>query len=325
MKHVFKLSLIFFMYSFNIFAQSNVPTLVPGVFQPLPYEPVWQIGINLGTNTIDGDIYSKHIFSSYTKATNTMHIALHANYSNFGKYGYASLGIIKGVASGRNWQLSNGFYGHKGNPYYDGYKDDNGNVITTGYNPALGQLSEYVMYSYKTNFTKLEINQHASTNRKKKFSAFVNIGVGILLYKSYNDAYGKDGMKYNFQAIVDSFNNYWNLAQPTSSYIARNQFQKFYTNTVDGIYESDAESNNPGGIARSIYINIGVGTQYRISKNYRLQLHYNHAMTRSDLLDSYQWKEANSLGVSGPFYISSLSDKFDRMNRYTLGVLYNWK
>jgi hypothetical protein len=276
----------------------------------------WQMGFGLGTNSIDGDVDSKYLFRPIVNKLHTTHIMAYINKTNLKKYGYLSLGIVKGIASGNNWKTSDAYIGHVGNPYHDGFKADNGTIISAGYTSS---VPTNVIYAYKTNFTQLAINQHVSTNRKKAYSIFINVGIGLILFKTNNDAYGNNGAKYDFKVITDSHQNF--SAQNPSGTPASNRrhFQKLFNSVADGIYESDAESKNPGGVSSNVFLNIGGGVQYAISKQFKMQLHMNHAMTRTDLLDGQQWQEPVGFGPS------ALSTKLDRLNTYTLGLVYNLK
>ncbi len=266
----------------------------------------WELGISGGVVNVSGDVRSKSIFNHPQKAINTLGWDIHLRKA----WGYVistRLQFMHGIASGYNYQESEGYWGHASNPWQmAGYTQD-------------------VYYNYKTTMSELSLELVANLNNLKfhkarnKVSYYVFAGTGGLLYNVMIDAKdkNKNNANYDFIAITTS---------PNHIYDSRKTIDKQLRDLFDGEYETNAERHeNAAWSGKNTYrtiLNLGVGLQYRLSKNFTLQIEEKVTHTGDDLVDGQRWQERPRVSSTtvGAKTSSSLTRDFDNINYVSIGI-----
>jgi len=264
----------------------------------------WEIGLTAGLLNISGDVRSKSIFNQPIKAANTLAWGLHVRKA----WGYVistRFQYLHGNASGYNYQKSDGYWGHSGNPY---------NTVGGGY-------TENVNYSYKTSVSEFSLQVVAALNNLKfhkarnKVSYYALAGVGGLLYNCKVDALDAAGAKYKFSSIN---------TVPTSGHIYedRKTINKALKDMFDGEYETPAErhDNRPwsGDNTYRTIFTMGGGMQFRLGKRLSLQIEDKITLTNDDLIDGQMWQEQPA--TTGGKTTSSMTSDFDNYNYFSVGL-----
>jgi hypothetical protein len=272
----------------------------------------WEIGISGGMLNISGDVRSKTLFNQPIKPLNTLGWGLSVRKA----WGYVistRLNYNQGVASGYNYEESENYYGHTGNPY-----------SAAGYTGG-------VYYNYKTQIKELSLQVVAALNNLKfhrarnKFSHYFYLGAGGMAYHTMMDLKNNQtgNTNYNFNSISAPGTSTIN-----SLYTSRKDINKELKNLFDGEYETESESHaNRGRLFNKKYtlrpvFNIGLGTQIRLSRKLSLSIEDKMTITMDDLLDGYRWQERpqtdNGLKVA-----SAMTRDFDNINYFSIGLNVN--
>jgi len=271
----------------------------------------WEVGISGGMLNISGDVRSKTIFNMPIKPLNTLGWGLSVRKA----WGYVistRLNYVHGVASGYNYEASENYWGHSANPYYAaGYTQD-------------------VYYSYKSVINELTLQMVASLNNLKfhrarnKFSHFFYLGAGGMTYHTMMDLKdNKNGnANYDFRSVTKPTGGNSN-----SLYQSRKDINKSLKNLFDGEYETEAEAHANRGrflkkhTVRPVF-NIGLGTQYRLTRKLSLSVEDKMTITMDDLLDGYRWQERPN-SQDGNKVASAMTRDFDNINYFAVGLNLN--
>lgn len=278
----------------------------------------WELGISVGPFNVSGDVRSKNLFSAKNPGQ-TLGFGVNLRKA----WGYiisTRLQFIHGVASGFNWQPSQGYWGHGGNPwgsagYSTGAPNDNQPVS-----------AKNVFYNYKTNIDELSFQLVASLNNikfhkaKNKASLYGLVGMGGMLYDTWVDAKNANGKNYDFQPIVDR--NYANeMPKWLNGYRTRKAKNTDLKQLFDGKYESRAErhDNRPWFNEERTYrtiLTVGFGIQFKLGRKVSLAIEDKWSYTNDDLIDGQRWQEWPQPGNGG----SAMTRDFDTYNYLSLGL-----
>ncbi len=260
----------------------------------------WELGINVGSFTISGDVTSKNMVNAKNPGQ-SIGFGVHLRKA----WGYifsTRLQFMHGVASGFNWQSSVGYWNHD-NPWTQkGY----------GVNP--------VFYNYKTNLDELSFQVIASLNNVKfhkarsKSNIYAIVGIGGALYASWVDALNSKNVPYNFTNIL----NKEYASDGSSAKKAKNIDLK---NLFDGTYETRAErSENASWLSNNktlrFVFTTGLGIQCKLGKKVSLSFEDKFTMANDDLLDGQRWQEFPLPTYGG----SAMSSNNDSYNYLSVGL-----
>jgi OmpA-OmpF porin, OOP family len=295
----------------------------------------WELGLSVGALNVSGDVRSKNIFNRPQKAMNTLGYAVSIRKA----WGYiisTRLQYMRGNASGYNWQTSEGWRGHMGNPYAAGFgevRDGAGNITTAGTTPYLN--NQNVRYSYKTNIQELSLQMLAALNNIKfhrarnKMSTYGMFGVGGLLYETRNDAYDANNAQYVWPSKAVGNNGSW-----FNHYQDRKNIDNLLLAMFDNNYESRAERHDNrawrGEKTFRPIATTGLGMSFRLGKRISLNIEDKVTFTMDDLIDGQRWQEPgvvitnpNGTGANGYQVTSAMTRDYDNINYLSLGLGIN--
>jgi hypothetical protein len=272
----------------------------------------WEIGISGGMLNVSGDVRSKTIFNRAKKPMNTLGWGLSVRKA----WGYVistRLQFLHGSASGYNWQASQAYWGHSGNPIFEGYGSSSTLIpsVYNNYTTTINQLSVDVMASLNN------IKYHRATN---KTSYYALLGAGLMTYNTRIDMKKASGAMYT---VADYATATAGITNP--SYSDRKEINKNLNSLFDGDYETQAEShknraNMLNGTVRPV-VSTGFGVQFKLSKMVSLQIEDKMTLTMDDLIDGQRWQElpTSTTGLVS----SSMSRDYDNLNFFSVGLNVN--
>jgi len=283
-------------YSQRVGASYDVKdsSLVPGKRMPqhteflngtynFPAKPrnQWEIGIKGGLFQVSGDIPAKFVSPGF---------GLHVRKA-FGYIFSMRLEYLYGVGKGQHFRSTENFY--KNDPLYNAgynapYRTPAGNIV---FQSALGTGSgDQVYYNYKTKVQDLSLEGLITLNNirfhksKTGFNVYGFAGVGGSIYDTKVNALGSNGLKYNYNSIVQS------------PYSDRKSKIKELKNFMDKTYESPAENHGDRrpklfGDTFKPSATIGMGVAFKLSNRLNLALEDRWTFIKDDLLDGQRWQE----------------------------------
>ena len=265
-------------------------------FPPKPRN-MWEAGIGFGLYNVIGNIPTLMLWQKGGAGLNiNVRKSLGYIFSMRAQY-------IYGVGKNLDRQPTTGFDA----PYTKfGYTPLN---YATATNPATPVYRATRMESSQLNldfmFNAYNINFHKARN---SFSFFGFFGIGALGYKTRVNALDGTFTPYNFSKIV---------TDPNAS---SNKIRKQLQSGMDKSYESAAENNSTTHILDKKTLDfapsIGAGVQYRISKQFNVQLEDRYTFPSDPYLDGTRY--GASLGNTVAPGRSS-----DAINYFSVGLNYN--
>jgi hypothetical protein len=238
----------------------------------------WAAGISIGNIFIRGDVTPiKSQFSG------SAHL-----YKPFAKWFGLKLNYTHGNAKGLNYKASENFA--KNPAWSDKYAAPYlrpGGMLTYGYisnntfTPAV--KGEQVYYNHKTSINTLSLSACFTLPipySNPKFGIHLNIGAGILFYKTKIDALNSNGTNYAglFKEVFNSNSNGLN---------SKNIYRQL-KNGMDNRYETDAEVSENSTLPTR---NLSIGLSYKINSRFVIGIELSAAAVKSDLLDGQRWQE----------------------------------
>ncbi len=265
----------------------------------------WAAGISLGNIFILGDVTPiKSQFSG------SVHL-----YKPIAKWFGLKVNYTNGNAKGLNYKPSENFSSNPAwsDKYAAPYRVPNGSisygyVSNNTFTPAL--KAEKIYYNYKTSINTFSISACFTLPipySNPKFGIHLNVGAGILSYKSKIDALNSNGSTYTvlFKDVFDSNTNGLN---------AKN-IKKQLKNGMDNKYETDAEFT--GNIAFIPTRNLSFGFSYKINSRFVIGIERFAAAVKSDLLDGQRWQEQ-------AFGAPVITRDFDNLRNNSINISYSF-
>lgn len=264
----------------------------------------WELGIKVGTPTINGDVAS--VFPAFGYG---VHLRKSLGYllSIRGEY-------FHGTPTGLNWKPSSNYMFNSA--WRDnGYKGHQ--IITTGPTNAqsLVPAQDVVYYNYKTNLSDIGVQFVLSLSNirfhkaEPKFQLYALAGFGATYYETKVDALNASGGKYNFNAIGGN------------SFADRKDTKDALRALLDGKYETAADSygNLAGkmfGKTAKVSSTIGLGAAFKLSKRVNIALEQRMTFVTDDLLDGQRWN-------ASPAGQASLTQDWDFYQFFSAGLNIN--
>jgi outer membrane protein OmpA-like peptidoglycan-associated protein len=256
---------------------------------PFPAKPrnQWEIGLQLGTMGISGDVRNRPGYG----------VALHARkalgyvFSLRGQIGYyqtKGLNFQPSVDYGKN-NAWNGSYAAGTTPVFYNYK-------AQVYDASLQGV-----------VTLSNIRFHKA---KSSFNVYAFAGLGGMIYNTKIDALNGN-TPYDFSSIVAKYG-------PSGyQYKDRKKIRKDLKNILDGKYETTADIDNgqPKLFKKPFrpIFNVGAGVQFKLTKKFSLALEDKLTIPKTDLLDGQQWQENGATQTAQ-------SRDYDTYNFLSLGI-----
>lgn len=273
---------------------------------PAPPRNKWELGLDLGTLHVSGDINSQRLDGKFGNIAPGFGIGAHLRKS-LGYVFSLRLSAFAGNTQGFNWRgaqgwnrdgddgaefLHNGALG--GEAYYQQFNE--GRVV-----PDYRDLNgEVVFYNYKTKIRHASIEGLVNLNnikfhkRRNNWSIHGIFGVGAYIFNTKMDMLDANGNEYDFSSAI---------AADYSIDANRKDIKKILRDLSDGDFESQAQ------IARDDYwifggekddsdpwtfrpaAHVGIGFQAKLSNRVNLGLETKVYYADEDLLDGQQWQE----------------------------------
>ncbi|MEM7656742.1 MAG: OmpA family protein, partial [Bacteroidota bacterium] len=234
-----------------------------------------------------------------------------------------------GQTQGQNYQVTQGYRNHRGNPWNDlYYTDDQGNArvnqITGGGAPP------GVFYNYQMRYGDASLQGLVNLNNinfykeQSQWNVYAGAGIGLMAYNVSVDALDANGNVYTHfdQVAAEPLND---LTTPGID--GRTNRLDILRSNQDGVFETPAEGHqDETGIQLSgrnytinPTINGVVGIRYRLGRRVELELEHRISWANDDLLDGQRWQEGgNSTGFETDQ--TPLTRDFDSYNHTTLGL-----
>ena len=267
-------------------------------FPPKPRNTV-EIGFGMGLYNVMGDVQSLMLWQ---KGGGGIHLQARKSW---GYIFSTRIQYIYGVAKNLDLQPTQSY----GAPYINNGYIPMYNATTA--NPATSIYRASRMESSQLNLDLMlnayNINFHHARN---SVSFYGYLGLGALGYKTRVNALDGSSSPYDFSTIV-----------PNASASAKT-IRKELQSKMDKTYESVADNANANTILDKKTLDfapsIGFGFQYRINKQFNVQVEDRYTMPNDDYLDGTQYGKpiGNSVSVS--------QDK-DAINYFSVGLNYNLK
>jgi len=265
----------------------------------------WELGIKVGSPTINGDISAN--FPSFGYG---LHVRKSIGYLVSIRAEY-----IHGSATGLSWKDN---YNYMSNPAWrnNGY---NGNRrVYTGANPqtvGLVPATDRVYYNYKTNLNDLSAQMLFNLSNirfhkaEPKFGLYAILGTGVTFYEAKVDALNASGQKYNFNSI------------PGGTYATRRDTKDAIKSLLDGTYETAGDSNSQNdaklfGKTARLSGTVGFGAAFKLSKKVNIVIEDRLTFLKDDLLDAQRWSAA-------PVGDPTFTTHYDTYNFLSLGININ--
>ncbi len=263
----------------------------------------WEVGLDLGTTWISGDVKAKPGWG----------VGLHVRRSLGYIFSLRLAGML-GTTTGRNWQAAEGwsessingdpsFIPNKalaGSTLYDEYNGQFGTPDYT-YVGSNGDRNGYpIYYNYKTNLRDLTLSGILNIHnirfhkRQTRMNLYGILGFGGTAYRTFMDQLDADGNTYIDQyAEVSANNNY-------GFYENRRELLDALNAVWDGTYESQAERHFDDLTPFENYSfkptgHVGLGIGLRTTRFLTLALETKVTYTNDDLLDGQRWQEWGAL------------------------------
>lgn len=280
------------------------------LFPPQPKNN-WSVGVKGGAAFISGDV----------KAQPGAGFALDVRKA-LGHVFSLRLEASAGQPTGLNYQPTQGYKGHNGNPWN-----------TTYYNGGVSAIdgsttAPYVYYNYRMRYGDLTLQGVVNLNNinfykeQSQWNIYAAAGIGGMAYNTKVDAgSGPNVDPYDFSSVtaipMPGNNGFFKID-------GRRQRLDQLRSIVDFDYETPAEghSDETGLSLRgdnyvvNPVVTGALGISYRLGRRVELELEHRIAWTNDDLLDGQRWQEAGGgLGT-----VSPLTRDFDLYSHTTLGI-----
>lgn len=273
---------------------------------PFPPKPrsMYEIGFALGLYNVSADIPSLMFWQKGGGG-----FSFHARKS----WGYAfstRLQYIYGVGKNLDVQPTQSFdapYTKLG--YVPRYYATSSNPATDVYRATRTEASQLTLDLI---FNVGNISFH---NERNKLSYYGYVGIGGLAYKTLVNATNAAEVAYNFGATG---NNALNIDPKATNKDVRKSLQS----KMDKTYDVAAENGNANKIlddkALTFAPSFGFGVQYRINKQFNIQIEDRYTFTNDDYLDGTRFGPSIGNAVS-------VSQGSDGVNYLSVGINYNLK
>lgn len=268
----------------------------------------WEIGIDLGTLMISGDIHANGYFvpGAYKHGGLKYGIGGHIRKS-FGHVFSLRGNFMMGTTHGENWEgtfgwakssIDNDFVPNKSLGGGSKYNEINQDLNGTRSPNYKGKNNDVVFYNYKTNIRELSISGIVNLNnirfykRETKFNLYGLVGIGGVAYRAFQDQLKGDGdnaTEYDYSTVSYDLN-----------YKSRKDVLKALSDLRDGDYESQAERHFDDYTPFKNYsfkptAHVGVGIAHKLCRRVNIGLETRVTYTNDDLLDGQRWQEWGAL------------------------------
>jgi outer membrane protein OmpA-like peptidoglycan-associated protein len=307
------------------------------------------IVLNGGLQTVSGDVKAR------------MGWVVGGSYRwNLGYIASMRVGARHGVSFGQNYEPkalvgsleenqltvpSNSLYGNAGNGFFEELFDANGNF--DGFlNPVTGDtLTRLINYAdagifhafdnYKVKITELDLSVMFHLNNFKYhrennwFNAYVFLGAGGMLYKTYSDVLNENGDPYDYEAFFRQgiVNGEFNQdlddvfadgsVTPSERSTVRDALKDLYgAGQLKRTYESAAEGHkNEENLFSRVFnpaFHVGAAIDFLVHPRISIGLETRHTFANDDLIDGQRWSEQGDL-----------TRDYDTYNQTTLSLAFH--
>ncbi|MEL6695798.1 MAG: OmpA family protein [Bacteroidota bacterium] len=282
------------------------------LFPPQPRNN-WSVGVKGGLAYIAGDVKAQ---PGYGLGIDIRKAMGHAFSFRF-QLGY-------GQAFGLNYQPTNGYKNHAGNPWDEAYYPDRVNAIT---DVPLNVPNVY--YNFRMTYGDASIQGLVNLNNinfykeQSRWNVYAGAGLGLMAYQTRVNALDAGNLPYDFRPVT---------AIPLNSGTGldgRSMRLDELDRILDDTYETPAEGHSDeqgleiGGnryVVNPLVTGI-VGLRFRLTRRIELELEHRISWANDDLLDGQRWQEVGGdFGVDFPFSVTSLTRDFDSYNLTSLGI-----
>jgi outer membrane protein OmpA-like peptidoglycan-associated protein len=308
--------------SYNLYDSSIYPTkrmpqhsefLANNYAYPAKPRNMIELGIAAGMFTVSGDVPAVVPTPGFTA-----HIRKALGYIFSLRLQY-----MYGIGKGLHWLEA---HNYQKNPAWfrsDAQRYD-ANVLYNG--PAVGGSGNFdrymhvgadkVFYNYKTTVNDLSLQGVITLNnvrfhkQKSGMVIYGMAGVGASVYKTFVNALGANGQKYNFNGIG------------SATHEGRKETLKALKDLMDKSYETPAERHNARrpklgeGTTLKPSGTIGAGIAFKLGKRINLAIEDRHTFIKDDLLDGQRWQE-HAAGDA------VMTRDFDSYNMLSVGLNFN--
>lgn len=280
------------------------------LFPPQPKNN-WSVGVKGGAAFISGDV----------KAQPGAGFALDVRKA-LGHVFSLRLEASAGQPTGLNYQPTQGYKGHNGNPWNTTYFNGGVSAIDGS------TIAPYVYYNYRMRYGDLTLQGLVNLNNinfykeQSQWNIYAAAGIGGMAYNTKVDAGSGPGVDpYDFSSVtaipMTGNNGLFKID-------GRRQRLDQLRSIVDFDYETPAEGHrDETGLSLkgdnyvvNPVVTGALGLRYRLGRRVELELEHRIAWTNDDLLDGQRWQEAGGgLGT-----VSPLTRDFDLYSHTTLGI-----
>ena len=267
-----------------------------GFFPPKPRNQ-WEVGIGFGQYNVLGDIASLNMFQKGGYGLN-LHVRKAWGYVFSTRFDY-TYGIGKNLDLTPTQSFDAPYtLPAAGGAYVPLQYAGPGKPATNIYRATRTESSQY---NLDLMFNLYNINFHQARN---SISFYGYLGLGMLKYKTRVNALDGNYSAYDFASIVKD---------PSAS---PRTIRKELQSKMDNTYESDADGSK--GKRTDFAPSIGAGIQYKLNKQWNLQLEERYTFPGDDYLDGTRF----GAPISGA---ASISQTKDAISYFSVGANYNIK
>lgn len=280
------------------------------LFPPQPKNN-WSIGIKGGAAFVSGDV----------KAQPGAGFAVDVRKA-LGHVFSLRFQVGAGQPTGLNYQPTQGYQRHNGNPWHEKYFIGGVNAIDGS------SQAPYVYYNYRMRYGDAVLQGVVNLNNinfykeQSQWNIYAAAGVGVMGYNTKVDVgSGASVDPYDFSSVTNiplGGNN------TVTTINGRRERLDQLKSIVDFDYETPAEGHRDetgislGGDNYVVnpVITGALGLRYRLGRRVELELEHRIAWTNDDLLDGQRWQETGGgLGT-----VSPLTGDYDSYSHTTLGI-----
>lgn len=261
---------------------------------PAKPRDMWQIGIFTGFPYVDGDCAT----------------ALKGAGNDISSLaGGIGVSIRKSMGYALSIRASASYYNMLGLDYQRNGNVNNSPVIQNYYYPDPGAyIHNYRTMAFASSLEAIiSLNNIMFHSKQSRWNLYIMAGYTALFYKTTMDVIGSDGQRYNVRSISISGR-------------AREDIRKDLRSMFDGIYETNAETNDRRAGYKDFHLRhcftSGGGFEYRVGKKWSMGVEYKRIQPRDDYIDGY-------FRQSGDLENPTFTSEFDNIAFISLGANFN--
>ncbi|MEL6670822.1 MAG: OmpA family protein [Bacteroidota bacterium] len=233
------------------------------------------------------------------------------------------LQVGAGQTEGLNYQPTNGYRNHNGNPWDALYFPGDVNAINGSAAPPS------VFYNFRMRYADVALQGLVNLNNinfykeQNQWNIYAAAGIGVMAYNVKVDAAQANGEPYDFSTIPTLTGN-----NTPGSIGGRKDAVNALKNLLDGVYETPAEGHadetelqfSGDNYTINPVLTVGAGVRYRLGRRVEIELEHRIAWSNDDLLDGQRWQEVGGGGPDWALDQTPLTRDFDSYNHTTIGL-----